>query len=74
MTTGGGRTIRQPNNNVHTTLGDLIVAIMDEVAPLTRNTGKTYVLVSCVLQALLDQRRVRLVRKLLPAPMATWNI
>ena len=41
------------------TLGDLIVAVTDEVSPLTNNPAKTNVLVSYILNDLFVTRRVR---------------
>lgn len=47
---------------VNTTLGDLIVAVTDQVAPLVRDRGRRYSLVSYVLQDLFAHSRVRLSR------------
>jgi hypothetical protein len=44
------------------TLGDLIVAVTDQVSLLTRHEGATYFLVSCILTDLMASRRVRLMR------------
>jgi hypothetical protein len=41
------------------TLGDLIVAVTDEVSPLTNNPAKTNVLVSYILNDLFVTKRVR---------------
>jgi hypothetical protein len=48
---------------VRTTLGDLIVAVTDDVAPLIRDRTSTYVIVSRIVSDLLAQRRVRLQRR-----------
>jgi hypothetical protein len=45
---------------VNTTLGELIVAVTDQVAPLTVNRVTTNALVSYILQDLFLKRRVRL--------------
>jgi hypothetical protein len=45
---------------VNTTLGELIVAVTDQVAPLTGNPVTTNALVSYILQDLFLKRRVRL--------------
>jgi hypothetical protein len=45
---------------VNTTLGELIVAVTDQVAPLTGNQITTNALVSYILQDLFLKRRVRL--------------
>lgn len=44
---------------VKTTLGDLIVALTDEVAPIARDPHKTHVLVSYMLRDLIARCRVR---------------
>jgi hypothetical protein len=43
-----------------TTLGDLIVAVTDEVMPIARSEAKANALVSFILNDLLSARRVRL--------------
>ena len=50
----------------NTTLGDLIVAVTDEVAPLAGDGGTTTALVSYILQDLFLKRRVRLLRHASP--------
>jgi hypothetical protein len=45
---------------IQTTLGDFIVAVTDEVGPLTDSPGSTYIIVSLILQDLFAHRRVRL--------------
>ena len=45
---------------VNTTLGELIVAVTDQVAPLTGDRVTTNALVSYILQDLFLKRRVRL--------------
>jgi len=45
---------------VNTTLGELIVAVTDQVAPLTGDRVTTNSLVSYILQDLFLKRRVRL--------------
>ena len=52
------------------TLGELIVAITDEVDPLMKNSASTSIVVSLILQDLFARRRVRL-RKRLP-PRGGW--
>jgi hypothetical protein len=46
-----------------TTLGELIVAVTDEVAPLTTNRTTTNALVSYILQDLFLKRRARLKKR-----------
>jgi len=45
---------------VNTTLGELIVAVADQVAPLTGDRDTTNAVVSYILQDLFLKRRVRL--------------
>jgi len=59
-----GRKTRQ------STLGELIVAVSDEVDPLMKNSASTSIVVSLILQDLFARRRVRL-RKRLP-PRGGW--
>jgi hypothetical protein len=59
-----GRKTRQ------STLGELIVAVTDEVDPLMKNSASTSIVVSLILQDLFARRRVRL-RKRLP-PRGGW--
>jgi len=59
-----GRKARQ------STLGELIVAVTDEVDPLMKNSASTSIVVSLILQDLFARRRVRL-RKRLP-PRGGW--
>ena len=59
-----GRKTRQ------STLGELIVAVTDEIDPLTKNSASTSIVVSLILQDLFARRRVRL-RKRLP-PRGGW--
>ena len=47
------------HEKVETTLGDLIVTLTDEVAPIARDSYKTHVLVSYMLRDLLARCRVR---------------
>ena len=56
--------------NRQSTLGELIVAVTDEVDPLTKNSASTSIVVSLILQDLFARRRVRL-RKRLP-PRGGW--
>ena len=44
----------------NTTLGDLIVAVTDEVAPVAGDRQATNALVSYILQDLFSKRRLRL--------------
>jgi hypothetical protein len=55
-----GRKTRQ------STLGELIVAVTDEVDPLMKNSASTSFLVSLILQDLFARRRVRLRKRLPP--------
>jgi hypothetical protein len=48
---------------VNTTLGELIVAVTDQVAPLAANRVTTNALVSYILQDLFLKRRVRLSKR-----------
>lgn len=45
---------------INTTLGDLIVAVTDEVSPFTSSAAKTNILVSYILNDLFETRRIRL--------------
>jgi len=45
------------------TLGDLIAAVTDEVAPLTRSSANTNILVSSIVKDLFAKRRVRLKKR-----------
>jgi len=56
--------------NRQSTLGELIVAVTDEVDPLMKNSASTSIVVSLILQDLFARRRVRL-RKRLP-PRGGW--
>ena len=53
-------TIGLPKNS---TLGDLIAAVTDEIAPLTRCSANTNLLVSYIVKDLFAKRRVRLKRR-----------
>jgi hypothetical protein len=55
-----GSGIMSVEKPVSTTLGELIVAVTDQVAPLTANRATTNALVSFILQDLFLKRRVRL--------------
>jgi len=44
---------------IKTTLGDLIVAVADEVMPIIRDPAGAYVVVSWVLSDVLARQRVR---------------
>lgn len=48
------------HKRIHTTLGDLIVAVTEEVAPISTDRTTTNALVSYILQDLFLKRRVRL--------------
>lgn len=48
---------------IQTTLGDLIVAVTEEVAPISTDRTTTNALVSYILQDLFLKRRVRLRNK-----------
>jgi hypothetical protein len=49
--------------SIDTTLGDLIVAVTDEVMPLAGNQANANALVSFILKDLFDAKRVRLRRR-----------
>ena len=49
--------------DMQTTLGDLIVAVTEEVDPLMNNPATTPVVVSYILQDLFQHHRVRLTRR-----------
>jgi hypothetical protein len=51
------------SETTQTTLGELIVAVTDEVRPLTRNAANTGVIVSLIVQDLFRRRRVRLQKR-----------
>jgi hypothetical protein len=44
---------------IRTTLGELIVAVTDEVTPFVRDPSAMYIVVSCILSDLLAHHRVR---------------
>ena len=44
---------------IQTTLGDLIVAVTDEVMPIIRDPADAYVVVSWVLNDVLTRQRVQ---------------
>jgi hypothetical protein len=44
---------------IRTTLGELIVAVTDEVMPISQDPSVMYPLVSCILSDLLARHRVR---------------
>ena len=43
---------------INTTLGDLIVAVTDEVSPFTSSAAKTNILVSYILNDLFETQRI----------------
>lgn len=45
---------------VKSTLGDLIAAVTDQVAPMVRDQQETYMIVSCILEDLFANNRIRL--------------
>jgi hypothetical protein len=49
---------------IHTTLGELIAAMTDEVLPVARNQTNANALVSYILNELITSRRVRLRKSL----------
>jgi hypothetical protein len=51
------------SETTQTTLGELIVAVTDEVRPLIGNRTNTGVIVSLILQDLFRRRRVRLQKR-----------
>jgi hypothetical protein len=46
----------QRRETVNTTLGELIVAVTDEVMPFIRNPSCMYMVVSCIVSDLINQR------------------
>ena len=44
---------------INTTLGDLIVAVTDEVMPFVHDPSDLYVLASCIVNDLLTRRQRR---------------
>lgn len=46
-------------NVINTTLGDLIVAVADEVMPIIRDPAGAYVVMSWVLNDVLTRQRVQ---------------
>ena len=44
---------------IRTTLGDLIVAVTDEVMPIIRDPAGTYIVVSWVVNDVLTRQRLR---------------
>ena len=50
-------------HTIDTTLGDLIVAVTDEVKPLASNPTNANILVFRILQDLFARRRVRLKKR-----------
>jgi hypothetical protein len=53
-----------------TTLGELIIAVTDEVGPLMHNNSSTCLIVSLILQDLFARRRVRFKKR--PARRRGW--
>jgi len=49
---------------IRTTLGELVVAVTDEVMPIIRDPSGLYVVVSCILSDLLAHHQVRVSKKL----------
>jgi hypothetical protein len=49
----------RPRKIVRTTLGDLVIALTDQVAPFMRDPSDAYRIVSCMLSGLLAQNGVR---------------
>ena len=54
-----GETMRQ-RKIIRTTLGELIVAVTDEVMPIVRDRSAIYMVVSYILSDLLAHQRVRI--------------
>jgi hypothetical protein len=50
---------RRPRKTIRATLGDLIVAVTDEVMPIIRDPAGAYVVVSWVLNDILTHHRLR---------------
>ena len=57
------KTMRQ-RKIIKTTLGELIVAVTDEVRPIIRDRSGLYMVVSCILSDLLAHHQVRVSKKL----------
>ena len=57
------KTMRQ-RKVIKTTLGELIVAVTDEVMPIIRDPSGLYTVVSCILSDLLAHHQVRVSKKL----------
>ncbi len=53
------RVIMRPRKTVDTTLGDLIVAMTDEVAPYIADPTAIFLVVECILSDLLAKERLR---------------
>jgi hypothetical protein len=49
----------RPRKIIRTTVGELIVAVTDEVVPIIRDRSAIYMVVSYILRDLLAQQRVR---------------
>jgi hypothetical protein len=48
---------------VNSTLGDLIAAVTDHVAPIIHNQQEAYLIVSCILEDLFADSRLRFRRR-----------
>jgi len=49
----------RPRRVITTTLGDLIIAVTDEVMPFVREPSALYPLVSCIINDVLARHRLR---------------
>jgi hypothetical protein len=56
------KTMRQ-RKIIRTTLGDLIVAVTDEVVPIVRDPSGLYIVVSWILSDLLAHRQVQVPKR-----------
>ena len=48
-----------PRKIIDTTLGDIIVAMIDEITPYLRDPKTIYRVVECILSDLIAERRLR---------------
>jgi hypothetical protein len=55
--------VRDRKAGTTTTLGELIFAVTNEVAPLVPDRSRKYTMVSCIVADLLARGRIRFVRR-----------
>jgi hypothetical protein len=58
---------------ITTTLGDLIVAVTDEIIPIIRDPSARYMMVSCILADLLARQHARVSKHLEPKYAGHWD-